>query len=156
MGAEPQVNNPFLMGDKTYNFVKKLTQIILPAFGTFYVTLGHIWGLPYGDQVAGTILALCTFLGICLGISSAQYTASGAGFQGHLTIQPNEEGISQVKAVHFDGETKDLEEKTAVTFKIHRKASSPVEEQIEDEFDDALDPPVPPHKQKATRKSSKS
>ena len=29
--------------------------------------------LPYGDQVVGTIVAVDTFLGVVLGISTAQY-----------------------------------------------------------------------------------
>lgn len=35
-----------------------------------------IWGLPYGEQVVGTITVLDTFLGALLGISNAQYNAA--------------------------------------------------------------------------------
>ena len=47
--------------------------IVLPAVGTLYSALAGIWGFPYGDQIVGTILAVDTFLGAILGISSATY-----------------------------------------------------------------------------------
>ena len=34
---------------------------------------GDIWRLPYGEQVVGTITAVDTFLGVILGITTAQY-----------------------------------------------------------------------------------
>ncbi len=40
---------------------------------TYDFALAGIWGLPYGEQVVGTITAVDTFLGVLLGISSAQY-----------------------------------------------------------------------------------
>ena len=46
---------------------------LLPAAGTLYFTLAGIWGLPYGEQVVGTITAVDTFLGVILGISTSQY-----------------------------------------------------------------------------------
>jgi hypothetical protein len=47
--------------------------IVLPALGTLYLTLSGIWGLPYGEAVAGTITAIDTFLGAILMISSKNY-----------------------------------------------------------------------------------
>ena len=61
------------MSNKTYDIIKYVTMIGLPAVGTFYVTIAGIWGLPYGEQVAGTITALVALIGSFLGVSSAQY-----------------------------------------------------------------------------------
>ena len=61
------------MSDKTYNVLKWIAMIVLPAFGTLYLTLAGIWGLPYGEEVAGTVAAINTFLGAVLMISTAQY-----------------------------------------------------------------------------------
>lgn len=61
------------MNDKIYNILKYVAMIALPAIGTLYAALAGIWGLPYGDQVVGTILAVDTFLGALLGISTASY-----------------------------------------------------------------------------------
>lgn len=61
------------MSNKTYDILKWVAQILLPALGTLYFALAGIWGFPYGEQIVGTITAVDTFLGICLGISTAQY-----------------------------------------------------------------------------------
>lgn len=61
------------LNDKTYNTLKWITMYLLPAAGTLYFALAGIWGLPYGEQVVGTITAVDTFLGVILGISTAQY-----------------------------------------------------------------------------------
>ena len=61
------------MSNKTYDVLKWTAQFLLPAAGTLYFALAGIWGLPYGEQVVGTITAIDTFLGVLLGISSANY-----------------------------------------------------------------------------------
>ena len=61
------------MSNKTYDVLKWIAMVILPALGTFYFALAGIWGLPYGEQVVGTITAVDAFLGVTIGISSAQY-----------------------------------------------------------------------------------
>ena len=61
------------MTNKVYDILKWIAQYFLPAIGTLYFALAGIWGLPYGEQVVGTITAVDTFLGVILGISSAQY-----------------------------------------------------------------------------------
>ena len=62
-----------MMTNKTYDIVKWFAQIVLPAIGTLYFALAGIWGLPYAEQVVGTIVAVDTFLGVVLGYSSSQY-----------------------------------------------------------------------------------
>lgn len=62
------------MSNRTYDILKWIAQYFLPAAGTLYFALAGIWKLPYGEQVVGTITAFDTFLGVILGISSAQYT----------------------------------------------------------------------------------
>lgn len=61
------------MNNKTYDLLKWVAMILLPAVGTLYFALAGIWGLPYGEQVVGTITAVDTFLGVILGISTVQY-----------------------------------------------------------------------------------
>lgn len=61
------------MNDKMYEALKWVAQYLLPAIGTLYFTVSGIWGLPYGEQVVGTITAVDTFLGVILGVSSYQY-----------------------------------------------------------------------------------
>ena len=61
------------MSDKTYNILKWIAMVLLPAIGTLYFALAGIWNFPYGEQIVGTITAVDTFLGVILGISTAQY-----------------------------------------------------------------------------------
>lgn len=64
------------ISNKTYDVLKWIAQYFLPALGTLYFALAGIWGLPYGEQVVGTITAVDTFLGVVLGISTATYNKS--------------------------------------------------------------------------------
>ena len=61
------------MSNKVYDALKWIAMYLLPALGTLYFALAGIWGLPYGEQIVGTITAVDTFLGVILGISTAQY-----------------------------------------------------------------------------------
>lgn len=64
------------MSNKIYDTLKYIAQVILPAAGTLYFALAGIWGFPCGEAVVGTIAAVDTFLGVALGISTAQYNKS--------------------------------------------------------------------------------
>ena len=61
------------MSNKVYDVLKWIAMYLLPALGTLYFAIASIWGLPYGEQIVGTITAVDTFLGVILGISTAQY-----------------------------------------------------------------------------------
>ena len=61
------------MSNMVYDVLKWIAMYLLPALGTLYFALAGIWGLPYGEQIVGTITAIDTFLGVILGISTAQY-----------------------------------------------------------------------------------
>ena len=61
------------LDSKVYDILKYIAQIVLPALGTLYFALSKIWGLPYGEEIVGTISAIDVFLGCLLGISSMNY-----------------------------------------------------------------------------------
>ncbi len=61
------------MSNKVYDILKWIALVVLPAIATLYLALSKIWGLPYGEQIVGTITAIDTFLGALLGISSINY-----------------------------------------------------------------------------------
>lgn len=63
------------MTNETYDKLKFVAQIVLPAAGTLYFALAGIWGLPYGEQIVGTITAIDAFLGAVLKISTDQYNS---------------------------------------------------------------------------------
>lgn len=64
------------MTNKIYDVLKWIAMVVIPAIGTLYFALAGIWGWPYGEQVVGTLTAVDTFMGIVLGISTAQYNKS--------------------------------------------------------------------------------
>lgn len=61
------------MSNKLYDILKYIALIVLPAIGTLYFALSGIWGLPYGEEIVGTITAIDAFLGAILKISSDNY-----------------------------------------------------------------------------------
>lgn len=62
------------MSNKLYDVLKWIALVALDAVGLFYSTIAGIWGLPYGDQVLETCVALSVLLGALVGVSSAQYS----------------------------------------------------------------------------------
>ena len=61
------------LSNKTYDIMKWIVTIVLPALSALYWGLSGIWNWPYAEQVVGTIAVVTTFLGALLGISTAQY-----------------------------------------------------------------------------------
>ena len=62
-----------VLKNSTYNILKYIAQYFLPALGTLIFAICSIWGLPYGEEIVGTITAIDAFLGALLGISTYQY-----------------------------------------------------------------------------------
>lgn len=61
------------LSNKAYDILKQMVSIWMPALATLVLAVCNIWGLPYGEAIAGTITALATCLGTIIGISSKNY-----------------------------------------------------------------------------------
>ena len=61
------------LSNKVYDILVYITRYVLPGLGTLYFALSQIWGLPYGEQVVGSLAAISSFLAVILGISSYSY-----------------------------------------------------------------------------------
>lgn len=61
------------MNDKTYDILKRIALIVIPALATFVNAVGIVWGVPYTNEVTATITAFGVFLGAALGVSSKNY-----------------------------------------------------------------------------------
>jgi ABC-type transport system involved in multi-copper enzyme maturation permease subunit len=59
--------------NRIYDILKYLAMFFLPALAILVKTVFAIWGLPYGEEISATIVAINAFLGACLGISSISY-----------------------------------------------------------------------------------
>lgn len=58
---------------KVYDILKEIALKFLPALELLVLSIFKIWNLPYGTEIASTIAAIDTALGIILGISSKKY-----------------------------------------------------------------------------------
>ena len=70
-----------MLSNKAYDILKWVCIIVLPALATLYAGLGNIWELPYLDEIPATIIAVDTFLGALLGVSTIQYNRDGSSEQ---------------------------------------------------------------------------
>lgn len=62
------------MSNKTYDILKWVATVVLPALATLTLSIGQIWGWSdWTVPIGATIAALATFLGAILGISSINY-----------------------------------------------------------------------------------
>lgn len=83
---ENEVSVKNWMSNSTYDALKFVAQIALPAVGTLYFALAQIWGIPYGQEVIGTITAIDIFLGVLLGISTNKYNSNPDNYDGTLHV----------------------------------------------------------------------
>lgn len=75
--------------NKSYDILKWVALVALPATSALYLTLAALWNLPNPTEVAGTIAAVDTFLGVLLGVSSVKYT--GNAVSGTLHVSENQD-----------------------------------------------------------------
>lgn len=61
------------MKNETYDFLKFLAQIVLPALATFVTGFAVIWRLPYGEPIGATVMLVDAFLGAVLKVSTDNY-----------------------------------------------------------------------------------
>ena len=111
------VNNKTMLTEGAYDFFKKAAQIYIPALGTFYFALSTIWGLPFGKEIVGSLMAFDTFLGVCLGISTNNYDDSGAAHDGEMVAIPKPDG-GVTYSLNFNGDPQDIVKQDSVSFKV--------------------------------------
>lgn len=115
------------LSNSAYDIMKKLVQVVLPAFSALYFGLAAIWGLPAAEQVVGTIAVITTFLGVTLGISHSNYKASGAAYDGNLVISEPIPGKT-LFSVEVDDDPLNLVEKDSISLHIVKEGPVDVEE----------------------------
>lgn len=62
-----------ILSNRTYDVLKWICIIVLPALATLYRGVGTIWSLPYVEEIPQTIIVIDAFLGALLGVSTIQY-----------------------------------------------------------------------------------
>lgn len=61
------------LNNKTYDTLKYIALIALPAIQVFWLTIGKIWNLQYTVEIGATIGAVALLLGTLLGVSNSQF-----------------------------------------------------------------------------------
>ena len=106
------------LSDKTYDILKWIALYLLPALGTLYFTLSGLWGLPYGEQIVGTIPAIDTFVAVIIGISKYNYKGDGT-----LHIDTSDP-TKDLYSLDFETMLDDIPKKKQVTLMVDAKDAS--------------------------------
>lgn len=61
------------MSNKTYDILKWIALVFLPALQVLWLGLGKIWGFPYLVEIGATIACVDVFIGTLLGVSNVKY-----------------------------------------------------------------------------------
>lgn len=106
------------LSNSVYDRIKPTVTVVLPALAGLYIFLANTWGLPHPEEVAGTIAAVNTFLGVLLHVSSKTYSDDGQydgvaqllnkDGQAYLGLVMNEgpESVANKDSVHLKVEDK--------------------------------------------------
>lgn len=90
--------------NKTYDILKYVALIALPAIQVFWLTIGKIWNIGYTVEIGATIGAVALLLGTLLGVSTSNYRAEKK--QDNF----NTEGIGMFEVENDESETDTAEE----------------------------------------------
>lgn len=64
-----------MMQNKTFDIIRTICEVVLPAVSALYFGLSEIWGWPFvmPEQVCGTIAVVITFLGAFINLERSSY-----------------------------------------------------------------------------------
>ena len=84
------------LSNKTYDTLKWVALICLPALQVFWLSIGKIWNIDYTVEIGATIGAVALFLGTLLGVSTNTYRAD------KLQDTFNTDDIDMIEVEHED------------------------------------------------------
>lgn len=102
-----------------YAFAKQGATIILPAIGTLYFMIAGTWGLPYGEQVVGTVAALNLFVGVLVGVAKKIYEGTGGGDDGTIVVTVGDDGKKKFD-LKLNQDPDELDQKDKIVFKVEK------------------------------------
>lgn len=100
------------MNDKTYDILKRVALIIVPALATFVNAAGIVWEVPYTNEVTATITAFGVFLGAAIGVSSKNYEPDT---HGNLVVTKHNEVYAD-----FTAEPSNLKDGDTIILKVSK------------------------------------
>lgn len=105
-----------VFSNKVYDTLKWIALVLLPPLATLYLALAKYWTLPYPEAVSGTIMAIDTFLGAILQVSTNNYKGDGELIVNET--DPNKD----VYTLQVNGAVEDLGGKETVTFRVKKES----------------------------------
>ena len=115
---QPVVVRDHLLSNKTYDILKYIAVIVLPAVGTLYFAIAQFWHLGNATEVVGTIMAVDAFLGALLQISSKSYSKSESKYDGSIDVEENEE--AKRFSLNLNSDPTTLDSQKQVLFKVNK------------------------------------
>lgn len=109
--------NPLNLSNKTYDFLKPVVLVLLPALATLYPALAEVWGWGMVTEVVVSITAFDTFLGTILGVSSKQYNRSDEKYDGAIVRHVTEEG-KKVFTLEIGTDPDEIQNMESILFKV--------------------------------------
>ena len=93
--TEVVTKSVFELKNGTYDRLKWIVQIFMPAVGVLYAALGYLWGLPLVEPVIGTVSAVALFGGTLLGLSKKSFderaeASENDSFDGNLVLDESD------------------------------------------------------------------
>ena len=108
-----------MISNRTYDILKWVAQILLPALGTLYFALGQLWHWPAIEEVVGSITAVDVFLGVLLGISTKQYEKTEK-YDGDLLIQDKGEDQPTLFSMELNKHPDDIASRKDMILKVRK------------------------------------
>lgn len=62
-----------MLSNRTFDILKWICLVVLPACASLYMGLSKIWQLPFATEIPQTITIVDAFLGALLGVSTIKY-----------------------------------------------------------------------------------
>lgn len=100
------------MNNRTYDILKHVALIVIPALATFVNAVGIVWGVPYTNEAVATITAFGVLLGGTLGVSSANYTPET---HGNLVVTKHDDVYAD-----FAAEPSNLKDGDTIVLKVSK------------------------------------
>jgi hypothetical protein len=123
MSADKSQTRDHLLSDQQYFLLNSLAVIVLPALGTLYFALAQIWGLPAGEQVVGSIVAVDTFLGVVVKVGEMSYNNSNSRYAGAINV--SEQPDKTVYSLDLNHDPAELKNMDSVSFKVNTPKENP-------------------------------
>lgn len=98
------------MNNQTYDILKRVALVVIPALATFVNAVGIVWGVPYTNEVTASITAFGVFLGAALGVSSKNYEPET---HGNLVVTKHDEVYAD-----FTAEPSNLKDGDTIILKV--------------------------------------